>query len=118
MTIAAVDERFRPVAGTEKTFACDTLLIAVGLDPIAEFTAQAETAGLPVFAAGDAAEIAEASSAMFNGRIAGLTVARALGATAGEIPAAWKAKAEYAQVPSRQDRAPGLPRGRGGGACR
>jgi thioredoxin reductase/Fe-S-cluster-containing hydrogenase component 2/bacterioferritin-associated ferredoxin len=94
VTIAKVDERFRPVAGTEQTFACDTLLVAVGLDPIAEFSAQAETAGLPVFAAGDAAEIAEASSAMFNGRIAGLTVARALGATTGEVPAAWKAKAE------------------------
>ncbi len=94
VTIARVDERFRPLPGSEQTFACDTLLVAVGLDPIAEFTAQAGTAGLPVFAAGDAAEIAEASSAMFNGRIAGLTVARALGAKVEEIPAAWKAKAE------------------------
>jgi sarcosine oxidase subunit alpha len=94
VTIAQVDERFRPVPGTERTFACDTLLVAVGLDPIAEFTAQAEAAGLPVFAAGDAAEIAEASSAMFNGRIAGLAVARALGARVEEIPPAWQAKAE------------------------
>jgi sarcosine oxidase subunit alpha len=94
VTIAEVDARFRPLPGTEKTFACDTLLVAVGLDPISEFSAQAEAAGLPVFAAGDAAEIAEASSAMFNGRIAGLNVARALGAAAGEVPAAWKAKAE------------------------
>ncbi len=94
VTIARVDERFRPVAGTERTFACDTLLVAVGLDPIAEFTAQAQEAGLPVFAAGDAAEIAEASSAMFNGRIAGLAVARALGAKVEEVPAAWQAKAE------------------------
>ena len=94
VTIARVDERFRPVAGTEKTFACDTLLVAVGLDPISEFTAQAEAAGLPVFAAGDAAEIAEASSAMFNGRIAGLAVAKALGAKVEEVPAAWTAKAE------------------------
>jgi sarcosine oxidase subunit alpha len=94
VTIARVDERFRPVAGTERTFACDTLLVAVGLDPIAEFTDQAESAGLPVFAAGDAAEIAEASSAMFNGRIAGLAVARALGAKVEEIPEAWTAKAE------------------------
>ncbi len=93
VTIARVDERFRPVAGSEQTFACDTVLIAVGLDPIAEFTAQAELAGLPVFAAGDAAEIAEASSAMFNGRIAGLTVARALGAPVAEIPASWTEKA-------------------------
>ncbi len=94
VTIARVDERFRPVPGTEQTFACDTLLVAVGLDPIAEFTAQAQAAGLPVFSAGDAAEIAEASSAMFNGRIAGLAVARALGAKVEEIPAAWQAKAE------------------------
>ena len=94
VTIAGVDERFRPLPGTEKTFACDTLLVAVGLDPIAEFSAQAKAAGLPVFAAGDAAEIAEASSAMFNGRIAGLTVAKALGAKVEEIPAAWAAKAE------------------------
>ncbi|HEX7502594.1 MAG TPA: FAD-dependent oxidoreductase, partial [Acidobacteriota bacterium] len=94
VTIARVDERFRPVPGTERTFACDTLLVAVGLDPIAEFTAQAQAAGLPVFAAGDAAEIAEASSAMFNGRIAGLAVARALGAKVEEVPAAWTAKAE------------------------
>jgi Fe-S-cluster-containing hydrogenase component 2 len=47
-----------------------------------------------VFAAGDAAEIAEASSAMFNGRIAGLAVAKALGARVEEVPAAWQAKAE------------------------
>jgi len=94
VTIAQVDERFRLLAGTEQTFACDTLLVAVGLDPIAEFSAQAEAAGLPVFAAGDAAEIAEASSAMFNGRIAGLNVARALGAASGEVPASWKTKAE------------------------
>ncbi len=94
VTIAKVDERFRPIAGTEQTFACDTLLVAVGLDPIAEFTAQAQAAGLPVFAAGDAAEIAEASSAMFNGRIAGLAVAKALGAKVDEIPASWQAKAE------------------------
>ena len=94
VTIARVDDKFRPIAGSERTFACDTLLIAVGLDSIAEFTAEAKVAGLPVFAAGDAAEIAEASSAMFNGRIAGLTVAGALGAAVAEIPAAWKEKAE------------------------
>lgn len=94
VTIARVDERFRPVPGTEKTYACDTLLVAVGLDPISEFTAQAQAAGIPVYAAGDAAEIAEASSAMFNGRIAGLAVARELGAKAEEVPASWQAKAE------------------------
>jgi NADPH-dependent 2,4-dienoyl-CoA reductase/sulfur reductase-like enzyme/Fe-S-cluster-containing hydrogenase component 2/bacterioferritin-associated ferredoxin len=94
VTIVAVDEGFHPIHGTEKTFACDTLLIAVGLNPLDEFTLEARTAGIPVFAAGDALEIAEASSAMFNGKIAGLEVARALGADAADIPAAWHAKAE------------------------
>jgi NADPH-dependent 2,4-dienoyl-CoA reductase/sulfur reductase-like enzyme/Fe-S-cluster-containing hydrogenase component 2/bacterioferritin-associated ferredoxin len=94
VTIVAVDEGFHPIHGTEKTFACDALLIAVGLNPLEEFTLEARTAGIPVFAAGDALEIAEASSAMFNGKIAGLEVARALGADAADIPAAWHAKAE------------------------
>ena len=94
VTIAEVDRDFRPVPGTEKTFACDTILIAVGLNPIDEFTHEARTAGIPVFAAGDALEIAEASSAMFNGRIAGLTIARELGAEGAEVPDSWHAKAD------------------------
>jgi sarcosine oxidase subunit alpha len=94
VTIGAVDAAFHPLAGTEKTFDCDTILIAVGLNPIDEFTLEARAAGIPVFAAGDALEIAEASSAMFNGRIAGLTIAGALGADVEGIPASWHAKAE------------------------
>jgi sarcosine oxidase, subunit alpha len=94
VTIGRVDERFRPVPGTEKSFTCDTILIAVGLDSISEFTAEAERAGLPVFSAGDAAEIAEASSAMFNGRITGVKVAAALSGTSAEIPEAWQKKAD------------------------
>jgi NADPH-dependent 2,4-dienoyl-CoA reductase/sulfur reductase-like enzyme/Fe-S-cluster-containing hydrogenase component 2/bacterioferritin-associated ferredoxin len=94
VTIAEVDRHFQPISGTEKTFACDTILIAVGLNPIDEFTREAETAGIPVFAAGDALEIAEASSAMFNGRIAGLEIAAALGADGAGIPESWHAKAE------------------------
>ena len=88
-----MDRSFRPIPGTEKTFACDTILIAVGLNPIDEFTREARAAGIPVFAAGDALEIAEASSAMFNGRIAGLKSPR-LGARDAEIPDGWHAKAE------------------------
>ena len=94
VTIVKVDERFRPIPGTEKTFACDTLLIAVGLNSIDEFTSETEKAGIPVFAAGDALEIAEASSAMFNGKIAGLKVARFLGAPTGEVPEEWYKKAQ------------------------
>jgi NADPH-dependent 2,4-dienoyl-CoA reductase/sulfur reductase-like enzyme/Fe-S-cluster-containing hydrogenase component 2/bacterioferritin-associated ferredoxin len=94
VTIAEVDDSFRPIPGSEKTFACDTILIAVGLSSLDEFTQEAQAAGIPAFAAGDALEIAEASSAMFNGRISGLQVARELGADVAEVPESWHAKAE------------------------
>ncbi len=95
ITIAQVDERFQFIPGTEKSFACDTILIAVGLDSLSEFTLEATEAGIPVYAAGDALEIAEASSAMFNGKIAGLTIVRDCGhAEAGAVPSEWYAKAE------------------------
>jgi sarcosine oxidase, subunit alpha len=45
VTIARVDEAFRPVAGSERSFACDAVLVAVGLDPVDEFTAKARAAG-------------------------------------------------------------------------
>ncbi len=95
ITIAQVDERFQFIPGTEKSFSCDTILIAVGLDSLSEFTLEATEAGIPVYAAGDALEIAEASSAMFNGKIAGLTIVRDCGhAEAGAVPSEWYAKAE------------------------
>ncbi len=93
ITIVAVDDKFKAIVGTEKTFSCDTILIAVGLDSLNEFTLEAEQAGLPVYAAGDALEIAEASSAMFNGKIAGLLIAKDMGAQVGNIPDEWYIKA-------------------------
>lgn len=89
VTIAQVDEKFRPITGSEKTFACDTVLIAVGLEPVDEFFRKAQEYGIPAFAAGDAEEIAEASAAMFSGKIKGREIANALGCGAGEIPAEW-----------------------------
>jgi sarcosine oxidase subunit alpha len=94
VTIAQVDENWRPIPGTEKTFACDTLLVAVGLDPVDEFVHKAREFGLPVYAAGDAEEIAEASAAMFTGRIRGLEIARSLGRDVGEVPPEWHRTAE------------------------
>nr|HID14845.1 FAD-dependent oxidoreductase [Anaerolineae bacterium] len=94
VTIAQIDENWRPIPGTEKTFACDTVLVAVGLDPVDEFVHKAREFGLPVFAAGDAEEIAEASAAMFTGRIRGLEIARSLGRDVGEIPQEWYTTAE------------------------
>jgi NADPH-dependent 2,4-dienoyl-CoA reductase/sulfur reductase-like enzyme/Fe-S-cluster-containing hydrogenase component 2/bacterioferritin-associated ferredoxin len=94
VTIARVDEEFRPVAGTERSFACDTVLIAVGLDPVDEFYRKAQEFGIQAFAAGDAEEIAEASAAMFSGKIKGLEIARALGHDVGEVPPDWYQTAE------------------------
>ncbi len=90
VTIAQVDERFQPIPGTEKSFACDTVLIAVGLDPLNEFTQKARDFGMTVFDAGDAQEIAEASAAIFSGKIRGLEIARALGATTDAVPDEWR----------------------------
>ncbi len=94
VTIAQVDNKFRPIPGTEKSFACDTVLIAVGLDPVDEFYAKAQEFGLNAFAAGDAEEIAEASAAMFSGKIKGLEIAREMGQDVGEIPPDWYRTAE------------------------
>ena len=94
VTIAQIDENWRPVPGTEKAFACDTVLVAVGLDPVDEFVHKAQEFGLPVYAAGDAEEIAEASAAMFTGRIRGMEIARSLGRDVGEVPQEWHRTAE------------------------
>ena len=79
VTIAKVDDQWRPILETAKTFEVDTLLVAVGLAPIDGFYNMAKDFGFPVVKAGDADEIAEASSAMFGGRIAGLTLAKQMG---------------------------------------
>jgi len=88
ITIAQVDADFAAIPGTERSFACDTVLIAVGLNPVDEFTRKARTYGMKVFDAGDAQAIAEASAAMFTGKIAGRQAAQALGRSAA-IPEEW-----------------------------
>ena len=109
VTIAQVDSKFRPIPGTEKSFACDTVLIAVGLDPVSEFYAKAREFGLTAFAAGDAEEIAEASAAMFSGKIKGLEIARALGHDVGEIPPDWYRTAEILRSKPGQVSAERIP---------
>jgi NADPH-dependent 2,4-dienoyl-CoA reductase/sulfur reductase-like enzyme/Fe-S-cluster-containing hydrogenase component 2/bacterioferritin-associated ferredoxin len=94
VTIAALDAAWKTVPGTEKTFPCDTVLVAVGLDPVDEFLKKAKEFGLPVLAAGDAEEIAEASAAMFTGKIRGAEIARLLGRDVGEVPPEWLRTAE------------------------
>lgn len=84
VTIAKLDQDWNPIVGTEKTFECDTILIAVGLASVNECLNKAIEYGMDVWVAGDADEIAEASAAIFTGRIAGVKILESLGIDTGE----------------------------------
>ncbi|MCE5234593.1 MAG: FAD-dependent oxidoreductase [Clostridiaceae bacterium] len=98
--LCAVDEFFRPIEGTEKTVEIDTMCIAVGLSPLAELlemrgcemryvpqlggnvpvrNADYETTVSNVFVAGDTSGIEEASAAMVEGTLAGLSASARIG---------------------------------------
>lgn len=100
VTIAQVDEKYNFIPGTEKYFDVDTICLAVGLSPMSQLLkmagAQMEDnpkrggqvpicdeygrTSLPgVFVAGDVSGIEEASSAMIEGRMAGVVAAEYLG---------------------------------------
>jgi len=79
VVIAEIDENFKPLKGTERTFEVDTVLMAVGLNPVDELFKKAQEYGIKVYAAGDAMEIAEASAAIFSGKIAGRKIAQEMG---------------------------------------
>jgi len=91
--VAELDDRWNVIPGTQKNLAVDTVLIAVGLAEVNEFYLKAKQFGMDVFHAGDAQEIAEASAAMFTGKIEGLKIAKSLGVFSGEVPAEWDDKA-------------------------
>jgi NADPH-dependent 2,4-dienoyl-CoA reductase/sulfur reductase-like enzyme/ferredoxin len=94
VTIAQVDKEFKPIPGTENSYSCDSVLIAVGLDPVNEFYKKAVGYGIPTFIGGDAEEIAEASAAIFSGKIRGREIAQSLGHTDVQVPASWYRTAE------------------------
>ena len=96
----ALDDNWRPVPGTERVFRVDLICVAVGLSPESDlcrmagcrFTYLRELGGsVPIhdekmettvpglYVAGDVAGIEEASTAMEEGRLAGLAAAQALG---------------------------------------
>jgi len=98
--ICRLDERWRPLPGTEQMITCDVICLAAGLSPLTELMWQAgcrmiylpELGGhVPwhdddlmtsvdgLYVAGDASGVEEASAAMVGGRIAGLVAARSLG---------------------------------------
>ncbi len=99
VTIAEVDGSFNPVTGTEKNFRVDTLLVAVGLSPVNEFHQKALEFGIPTMVTGDSEEIAEASAAMFSGKIRGREIACTLKGCQVEIPDDWAEKAEVLKSP-------------------
>jgi NADPH-dependent 2,4-dienoyl-CoA reductase/sulfur reductase-like enzyme/Fe-S-cluster-containing hydrogenase component 2/bacterioferritin-associated ferredoxin len=79
ITIGKLTDNWDIEPGSEKTFACDTLLIAVGLDPVDEFYHKAQQFNMKVWIAGDAQEIAEASAAIFTGKIEALKILKEIG---------------------------------------
>ncbi len=79
VTICEIDENFKPKPDKCKTIQADTLLLALGLSPVNELICQARDIGIDIRACGDAQEIAEASAAMFSGKIAGFEIAQELG---------------------------------------
>ena len=100
VTIAQVDDHFQFIPGTEKHFDVDTICLAVGLSPMSQLLKMAgcqmednparggqvpicdengQTSVPGIFVAGDVSGIEEASSAMIEGRIAGLAAAEYLG---------------------------------------
>jgi sarcosine oxidase subunit alpha len=105
-TIVQIDKNMKPIEGTEKDFAVDLILISVGLSASNRILNQAgcenvyvnEMGGwLPIhnehmkttvegiYLAGDAGGIAEASTAMLEGKIAGAAIAEEEGADSNEI---------------------------------
>ncbi len=100
VVIQQIDERFRPVAGTEKLLEVDTVCLAVGMTPRTRLAEMAgcrlanvpalggkvpvhslgmETSVTGLYVAGDVSGIEEASTAIEEGKLAGLSAASALG---------------------------------------
>lgn len=97
--IVRVDENWQEIPGTERELKLDTICLSVGLNPSSEILFQAgcemryisalggnvalhdknlETTVSGLYVAGDASGIEEASSAMLEGRLAGIAAAESL----------------------------------------
>ena len=94
IVIAQVDDKYQIVDGTHKSFDVDTVLIAAGLSPINELHQQALSYGFASYTCGDAEEVAEASAAMFSGKITAHKVLRYLGVITSDVPKFWYDKLE------------------------
>ncbi len=89
VVIAAVDQEFKAIPGTERSYEVDTVLIAVGLSPVDEVYLKSREYCLDVYAAGDTEEIAEASAAIFSGKIVGRRMAQDMGLDL-PVPGKWE----------------------------
>ena len=97
--IAKVDNCFQPIAGSEQCFEVNTICIAAGLRPITKLASMAgaemmfvpelggwmpkhdshmETSVRGIYVAGDVAGVEEASTAMEEGRLAGISISKSL----------------------------------------
>ncbi len=94
IVIAEVDEKYKIKEGTYKVFDVDTILVAAGLSSINELYEEAKKYAIPCYVCGDAAEVAEASAAMFSGKIAAHNVLKYLGFVTNEVPKFWYDKLE------------------------
>ena len=86
VTIAKIDQEFQPISGSERTIPCDCVLVAVGLDPIDELFIKASEFSIPTTKAGDADEVAEASAAIYSGKISSFKIINNLNKEDSEIP--------------------------------
>jgi thioredoxin reductase len=97
--ICELDEKWQPVAGTEKTLKVDTIAIAAGLKPLVELAVMhgcecifdpllggwvplhdknMESTYPGIYVVGDIAGIEEANTALEEGKLAGIAIAEAL----------------------------------------
>jgi sarcosine oxidase subunit alpha len=90
VVVAQIDEKFKPICGTERRYSVDTVLVAVGLNPVNELAEEARQMGIPTYEAGDAELIAEASAAMFSGKVIARRMLQDMGIKT-TIPAQWLA---------------------------
>lgn len=103
--VVGLDRNWQPVPGTERAFEVDLICLSVGLSPLAELARMAgcaftfvpelggyvpvhdadlETSVPGVYVAGDITGVEEASTALDEGRLAGVAVAEALGRISSE----------------------------------
>lgn len=113
VVIAQIDSKFQPIEGTDVVLGVDTVCLAVGLTPAIELLKMSDcklthspklggfvpihdenmrTTNPDIYIAGDVSGIEEASTAMEEGRLAGISIATSLGLIDNEKAARMKSE--------------------------